>query len=273
MSAIAAAMTVGASTTARTQPCSELVRADATCPTAGAARGEAAKRCDREAERGEDDQTAYHHAIQRWRLADPAAFRVEPFSCRLPAYRRSRATAPDDIHTPVTMAWPLTVGYEAGPTGYGLYHFPNDHGVCCWVAAPQRALWSRLRRGHGSRFARSGLASRELAASGEHEREALIVEPGDITCLSTALERLLEDGELRARLGKAARQRAQTLPTREIQPNLSFRRCGHSTPNCRIAPRRSGVRSSHFLALPDKVDLQGVGVNRQDGTLHCQPDK
>src|SRR5215218_6667400 len=28
-----------------------------------------------------------------------------------------------------------------------------------------------------------------------------------------------------------------------------------------------------LLARPDKVDLQGVGVTRQDGTLHCQPDK
>jgi hypothetical protein len=174
-------------------------------------------------------------------LADPAAFGVEPFSCRRPALR------------PVSLL--------------------NDHGVRCVVGAPQRALWNGLWGSHDSRFACSGLASRELAASGEHERQALIVEPGDITGLSTALERLLEDGELRARLGKAARQRAQTLPTWEIQPNLFLRRCAHSTPNCRIAPRRSGVRSSHFLARPDKVDLQGVGVTRQDGTLHCQPDK
>jgi hypothetical protein len=46
-----------------------------------------------------------------------------------------------------------------------------------------------------------------------HEREALIVEPGDITGLSTALERLSADGELRARVGEAARHRAQGFPT------------------------------------------------------------
>jgi hypothetical protein len=33
-----------------------------------------------------------------------------------------------------------------------------------------------------------------LAHLAEHERDALIVEPGDITGLSTALERLSEDG-------------------------------------------------------------------------------
>jgi glycosyltransferase involved in cell wall biosynthesis len=47
----------------------------------------------------------------------------------------------------------------------------------------------------------------------EHEREALIVEPGDITGLSPALERLSKDEELRARVGEAAGHRAQGLPT------------------------------------------------------------
>ena len=56
----------------------------------------------------------------------------------------------------------------------------------------------------------------------EHEREALIIEPGDVTGLSTALERLAEDKELRARLGEAARHRAQSLPTWEDSAQSLF---------------------------------------------------
>ena len=41
---------------------------------------------------------------------------------------------------------PVKVGYEAGPTGYGLYRCLNDHGTLCVVAAP-----SKLHRPHGDR--------------------------------------------------------------------------------------------------------------------------
>ncbi len=41
---------------------------------------------------------------------------------------------------------PVKVGYEAGPTGYGLYRCLNDHGVLCVVAAP-----SKLHRPYGDR--------------------------------------------------------------------------------------------------------------------------
>jgi type III pantothenate kinase len=37
----------------------------------------------------------------------------------------------------------------------------------------------------------------------------LLVAPGDVAALRSALERLLGDGELRARLGAAAREKAQ----------------------------------------------------------------
>ena len=33
---------------------------------------------------------------------------------------------------------PVKVGYEAGPTGYGLYRCLNDHGPECLVAAPSK---------------------------------------------------------------------------------------------------------------------------------------
>jgi glycosyltransferase involved in cell wall biosynthesis len=42
----------------------------------------------------------------------------------------------------------------------------------------------------------------------EHEREGLLVEPGDVEALSQAMLRLASDGELHARLGVAAKRRA-----------------------------------------------------------------
>lgn len=48
-----------------------------------------------------------------------------------------------------------------------------------------------------------------------HEREGLIVEPGDTAGLTAALRRLTEDAQVRAAMGAAARQRAETFPTWE----------------------------------------------------------
>src|SRR3954451_23567800 len=45
-----------------------------------------------------------------------------------------------------TLPGPVKVGYKAGPTGYGLYRFLNDHGVACVVGAP-----SKMHRPHGDR--------------------------------------------------------------------------------------------------------------------------
>jgi glycosyltransferase involved in cell wall biosynthesis len=46
-----------------------------------------------------------------------------------------------------------------------------------------------------------------------HGREGLMAEPSDVAGLAAALRTLAEDGELRARLGAAARRRAAEFPT------------------------------------------------------------
>jgi glycosyltransferase involved in cell wall biosynthesis len=55
-----------------------------------------------------------------------------------------------------------------------------------------------------------------------HEREGLLVEPGDVGGLSAALLRLAEDPDLCARLGSAAKQRALERPTWDEVAELFF---------------------------------------------------
>src|SRR5690606_12545884 len=56
----------------------------------------------------------------------------------------------------------------------------------------------------------------------EHEREGLLVTPGDVAGLAAALERLARDEALRHRLGEAGRRRALTRPTWEETADLFF---------------------------------------------------
>lgn len=56
----------------------------------------------------------------------------------------------------------------------------------------------------------------------DHEREGLLVEPGDVAGLTGALERLADDAALRTRLGAAARQRAMARPTWDDVARLFF---------------------------------------------------
>jgi glycosyltransferase involved in cell wall biosynthesis len=55
-----------------------------------------------------------------------------------------------------------------------------------------------------------------------HEREGLLLPPGDIAGLTTALRRLSDDEAYRRRLGEAARQRALTFPTWAESAGLLF---------------------------------------------------
>jgi glycosyltransferase involved in cell wall biosynthesis len=55
-----------------------------------------------------------------------------------------------------------------------------------------------------------------------HEREGLILPPGDVAGLTAALRRLIGDEPYRRRMGQAARQRAATLPTWEESAGRLF---------------------------------------------------
>jgi glycosyltransferase involved in cell wall biosynthesis len=55
-----------------------------------------------------------------------------------------------------------------------------------------------------------------------HEREGLILPPGDVNGLTAALRRLTDDEAYRRRLGQAARQRAAALPTWEESARQLF---------------------------------------------------
>jgi glycosyltransferase involved in cell wall biosynthesis len=56
----------------------------------------------------------------------------------------------------------------------------------------------------------------------DHEREGLVLSPGDVRGLAEALRRLAEDPALRARLGAAARERAERRPTWREVAHLFF---------------------------------------------------
>jgi glycosyltransferase involved in cell wall biosynthesis len=54
----------------------------------------------------------------------------------------------------------------------------------------------------------------------EHERSGLLVSPGDVTALSDAMRRLLDDPPFRQRLGDAARERSRAFRASAVVPRL-----------------------------------------------------
>ena len=67
-----------------------------------------------------------------------------------------------------------------------------------------------------------GWRAGNLPYLGDDEREALLVEPGDLAGLTRALARLASDADLRARLGDAAKDRALERPTWDESARLFF---------------------------------------------------
>jgi len=67
-----------------------------------------------------------------------------------------------------------------------------------------------------------GWRAGNLPCLAQHEREGLLLEPGDVDDLSQALLQLALDGDLRARLGAAARRRALMRPTWELSAARFF---------------------------------------------------
>jgi glycosyltransferase involved in cell wall biosynthesis len=68
----------------------------------------------------------------------------------------------------------------------------------------------------------AGWRAGNLPYLGEHEQEALLVEPGDLEALAQAMLQLAVDEDLRARLGAAAKRRALARPTWQDSAALFF---------------------------------------------------
>ena len=92
-----------------------------------------------------------------------------------------------------------------------------------------------------------------------HGREGLLVEPGDVAGLASALRTLAEHRNLRARLGAAARRRAATFPTWEQTAEQFFAtvresadpRPGLHLPACRAQCRAQNCARRGLAACPN----------------------
>jgi len=77
-----------------------------------------------------------------------------------------------------------------------------------------------------------------------HEREALLVPPGDVPALASGIARLLEDRALASRLGQAGRERARAFDFEAVA--LSYSRL--FTELARPARWRLGIKGRAVLA-------------------------
>ena len=67
-----------------------------------------------------------------------------------------------------------------------------------------------------------GWRAGNLPELAEHDREGILLEPGDVQALSSALSRLAIDRALRSRLGAAGRERARSTPTWDESASAFF---------------------------------------------------
>src|SRR4029079_7659928 len=100
--------------------------------------------------------------------------------------------------------------------GWGVGHGPLSlEQVAALYQAADAFVLPSLKEPYGTVYGEAmafglpvvGWRAGNLPHLAEHEREGLVVDPGDLSALSAALQRLADDAPLRARLGAAARQR------------------------------------------------------------------
>jgi len=120
---------------------------------------------------------------------------------------------------------------EADLVGRVVVHGPLDVGsVAALYAAVDAFALPSLKEPYGTVYGEAmafglpvvGWRAGNLPYLAEDGREGLLAPPGDVVALRAALRRLLDEPELRATLGAAARQRALGRPTWEETAGLFF---------------------------------------------------
>ncbi|MGI9148064.1 MAG: glycosyltransferase family 4 protein [Chloroflexota bacterium] len=115
--------------------------------------------------------------------------------------------------------------------GRVIVHGPLDVGeVAAMYAAADAFVLPSLKEPYGTVYGEAmafglpvvGWRAGNLPYLAETEREGVLVPPGDLSGLTTALQRLAQDDSLRARLGSAALKRALTRPTWDEVAGLFF---------------------------------------------------
>lgn len=134
-----------------------------------------------------------------------------------PAYARrvDARVAQPDLKSRVVVHGPISVGEVAA-----LYAAADAFVLPSWKEPYGTVYGEAMALGLPVVGWRAG----NLPYLAEHEREGLLVEPGDLEALSTALQRLATDGDLRAHLGRAAQKRALARPTWDEVAALFFDR-------------------------------------------------
>jgi glycosyltransferase involved in cell wall biosynthesis len=105
---------------------------------------------------------------------------------------------------PLRRLVPDAVGFV--PPGELRAYYERAAIVVCPSRREGYGVVAREAMAHGRPVVASAVGG--LLDAVEHERTGLLVPPGDASALRAAIERLLADGTLRARLGAAARERA-----------------------------------------------------------------
>jgi glycogen synthase len=95
---------------------------------------------------------------------------------------------------------------------------PGYYDRAAVVACPSRregyGVVARQAMAHGRPVVAAAVGG--LAEAIEDGESGLLVQPGDVAALRAALERALDDADLRARLGAAARERVRERYSREV---------------------------------------------------------